>query len=433
MKIKSNYLFFWLSQSISELGSSMTSFALIIWAYEQTGSAMTVSLLTFFTYLPYILLSIVAGPVVDRCNKKAIILIADSVACICSFLVFMLYLTNNLSLLWIYCLNIVTGAMNAFQYPASTVAIGLMVPAKMYDKVSGLNSFSGSLVTVFTPMLASAVTSLFGLGGVLVVDMCSFAAAFFPLLIFIKIPEPVSIDDIDSEGGFLKGCREGLRFINKNKGLKYFISGMALVIFFSRLTYENILPAMILARSGGDRSVLGIVSGIIGLGGVVGGLIVSSVHLPDNKVRMICFSAGLSFLFGDLLMAFGRNAIVWSVAAVAASVPIPFFMAGQNVVLYKTVPASMQGRVFSARNALQYFTIPIGTLMGGVLADYVFEPLIKGGSCAAQILSIIVGLGNGSGMAVMFLCTGVCGFITCMLLYRNKEIRGLQQQIDDKQ
>ena len=124
-------------------------------------------------------------------------------------------------------------------------------------------------------------------------------------------------------------------------------------------------------------------------------------------------------------MAAGRNVLWWSIAAVAASLPIPFIMANQNAILYRKIPTQMQGRVFAVRNAIQFSTIPVGIILGGYLADYIFEPFMRAGSGLGGILERIVGSGVGSGMAAMFLCTGICGFAISMASCFNREIKKL--------
>lgn len=202
---------------------------------------------------------------------------------------------------------------------------------------------------------------------------------------------------------------------------------MAAINFFSRLTYENILSPMILARSGENNMVLGLVNAAMGAGGILGGILVTLKKKTTNKVRMMYGSAALSFLFGDLLMAVGRNGIFWSIAGIAASLPIPFIMAANNVIMYSKVPQEMQGRVFAVRNAIQHGTIPVGILLGGVLADYVFEPFMMSQAPMVSILKKVVGAGNGSGMACMFLCTGLLGFLISCASYKNKEIQALNE------
>lgn len=416
------YIILWVSQSISQLGSAMTSFALILWTYEQKHSAMAVSLMTFCNFIPFILVSLIAGSFVDRHNKKAIMLIADTIAAFSSLVVLMLSLSGNLQVWNIYVINLVIGAMNAFQQPASAVAIGRIVPEDKLATVSGMNSFSSNLTMVLSPILAAFIFSFGGLKTILLIDLGSFLLAFFTLLFLISIPEENAKVSQDS---VFAGVAEGMRFLKGEKGILLIMITMALINFFSRMTYENILSPMILARSGGSNETLGIVNAAMGIGGIAGGLIVSFKKGAKKNAQMIYFSAAISFLLGDILMAVGRNAFVWIFAGIAASLPIPFIHAGQNVILYSRVPGEMQGRVFAVRNVIQYCTSPIGILLGGFLADYVFEPLMKSGTALSAYLESIVGSGEGNGMAVMFLITGTAGFLISCFAYRIAEIRKL--------
>lgn len=237
-----------------------------------------------------------------------------------------------------------------------------MVPKEKLVNVSGMNSFSGNLVTVLSPVLASMLFAFDGMKVILLIDLGSFAVAFLVLLLLVRIPEN-AVDASGKQTTVFKGCREGFVFLLKNRGILTIVLTMALINFFSRLTYENILSPMILARSGNNSVVLGTVNGAMGIAGILGGVMVSLGKFSKNSVKMIYMSAGLSFLFGDLLMGAGRNVFWWTVAGAAASLPIAFINAGQNVILYQKVPDNMQGRVFAVRNALQYCTIPLGILL----------------------------------------------------------------------
>lgn len=416
------YILFWLSQSISQLGSAMTSFALILWTYEQKQSAMAVSLMSFCNYVPFILVSLIAGSFVDRHSKKAVMLLADSIAAVCSFGVLALSFGGNLQVWNIYAVNLIIGIMNAFQQPASAVAVGRIVPQEKLSTVSGMNSFSSNLTNVLSPVLSAFIFSFGGLKVILMIDLASFLIAFLTLACVIHIPEEKI--EIHKQTIFA-GTKEGLDFLKNEKGILYIMLTMALINFFSRLTYENILSPMILARSSGSNEALGIVNAVMGIGGIAGGIIVSFKKPSKKNVKMIYYSAALSFLLGDILMAIGRNAFLWSLAGAAASLPIPFIQAGQNVILYSKIPQEMQGRVFAVRNSIQYCTIPFGILLGGFLADYVFEPFMKTHHLLADYLKIIVGNSDGSGMAVMFLMTGICGFLISCLAYKTPEIRRL--------
>ena len=416
------YIVLWLSQCVSQLGSSMTSFALVLWAYEQSRSALSVSLMSFCNYVPYILVSLFVGAFVDSHRKKSIMLVADTIAAIGSLSVLLLFVTGQLSIWNIYLINVIMGVTTAFQQPAAAVAVGALVPMEKLSNVSGMNSFSTNLIMVVNPMLAAAVYGLGGLPLILLIDLLSFTFAFCVLLFFIHIPDQLKKRKQTSP---FAGTVEGFAFLKKERGLLYIMLTMALVNFFSRLTYENILSPMVLARSGDSSMALGVVNACMGIGGILGGVIVSFKKESKNKVGMIYISAGLSFLLGDITMALGQNTFWWSFAGIAASLPIPFIQAGDNMILYGKVPRDMQGRVFAVRNAIQYSTIPIGILLGGILADYVFEPFMNSGKSMAALLNKLVGSGAGSGMAVMFLCTGICGFLVSIISYQNREIRKL--------
>ena len=185
------YIIFWLSQALSQLGSSMTGFALILWAYTQNSSAMTVSLMSFFNYMPYIIVSLFAGTFVDNHSKKKIMLISDSIAAVCSVAILVLSAGSMLQIWNIYLVNFIIGFMNAFQGPASSVAIGKIVPEDKMAQVSGMNSFSGNLTAVLSPILAASLFAMGGLTFILTIDLLSFVFAFGVLLFVLKIPEDI--------------------------------------------------------------------------------------------------------------------------------------------------------------------------------------------------------------------------------------------------
>ena len=421
-KLFKKYVILWLSQSVSGLGSSMTGFALVLWAYGQSHSAMSVSLMSFCNYVPYVFLSLFVGSFIDRHKKKTIMLVSDSIAAAGSLAVLAFLLAGCLEVWIIYAINAVVGITNAFQQPASAVATGRLVPKEKISNVSGMNSFSNNLIVVFSPMLAAFLFAAGGLPLILMIDLASFVFAFCILLFYITISEKVQGKAYSSP---FAGIAEGFAFLKKEKGILYIMLTMALINFCSRLTYENILSPMILARSSGDSIVLGTVNACMGIGGIAGGVIVSVKKESRHKAVAIYVPAALSFLFGDLMMAASQNVFWWSAAAVAASLPIPFIQASQNTILYRKIPAAMQGRVFAVRNAIQYSTIPVGIILGGYLADYVFEPFMASGNRLAGMLKMIVGDSAGSGMAVMFLCTGICGFTVSMASCFNREIKKL--------
>lgn len=173
MNKKNNFkkhIIFWLSQSVSQIGSSMTGFTLSIWAY---------SFMTFFNYVPYIIMSLFAGVIVERYKKRNIMLIADSTAAVCSLMVFIFWSMGELSIYHIYLVNCVIGFANAFQNPTSAVVIGKLLPKEEMGRTSGLSSFSSNLAGVFAPILAATVYSTGGLTRILGIDFGTFFVCLF--------------------------------------------------------------------------------------------------------------------------------------------------------------------------------------------------------------------------------------------------------------
>lgn len=141
-----DFLILWSTQSVSQLGSSITAFALTLWLYEKTGSSLSTAALTICSYAPYVLMSIFAGALTDRFDKKKTMLVCDVLAVFCTIVVFGLFSTNRLMVWHLYALNAISGLMNTVQQPASEVAMTLIIPKKYYQKTSGLRSLSRSLI-----------------------------------------------------------------------------------------------------------------------------------------------------------------------------------------------------------------------------------------------------------------------------------------------
>lgn len=413
-----SFLILWFGQSISTLGSSMSGYALVIWAYEQKGTASSIAWLTACSYLPSVLFCFIAGTLADKWDKKKVMLTSDFIAALGTLTVLCLYSTDNLQIWHLYIINTLISLMNAFQNPASYVAVSLIAPKEQYTRVSGLQAFSNSLINIISPALATALLSFSGLKMILVLDLLTFGIAFSTLLFFIHIP-PVSSDNSERKESFLKSCLDGLNFLKEHRALLQIILFFAFINLLAYLTGFGILPALILARTGDNESILGMVSSSVGIGTLVGSVIVTAAKPAKRKTRVIFISLAVSFLLANILWAVGQNAWIWVFAAFAGNLPLPFLGANMTTIMRTKVPTQMQGRVFSTRDTLQFFTRPLGLFLSGILADKVFEPFMQSASPFQQFLSAIVGTGKGSGIAVMFLITGVTGLISSLISLGN--------------
>ena len=422
-----DFLILWGSQAVSTLGTAMTNFALIVWVYGQKGTASSITLLSVFSFLPSILFCFVAGTVADRWDKKRIMLAADLVAALGTTTVLVLYLASALQIWHLYVINFLLSFMNAFQNPASYVATSLLVPKEHYVRVSGLQAFSGSIVTILAPALGSSVLAFGGLETVLIIDLATFLVAFLTLLFLIKIPKIENKREAVKES-FLQSCMAGVNFLRKHAALLRIILFFAFINFIAKMGGYGMLPALVLGRTGNDQVVLGIVEAAVGIGTLVGSIFVTLMKPAKDRVKVIFFACGISFLLGDVGQSISHTLPLWVAAAFASNVPMAFLNANLTAVMRTNVPIEMQGRVFSARDTIQFSTIPVGLFLGGILADHVFEPLMAAMSPLQEVLSIFFGTGRGSGVAIIFFIVGMIGSITSFVSLKNPLYQSLNSK-----
>lgn len=407
------YLLLWSTQSLSALGSSMTGYALVLWLYRESGSALETALLSVCSYAPYVLMSIFAGALSDLWDKKRTMLICDLLAAVSTVGVLVLLKTGQLAPWHMYLLNAVSGLMNTVQQPASEVAATLLVPKEHYQRTSGLRSLSGSLNTLLHPVLASALFAFSGMDLVIAVDLATFSLAFLTLLFFIRIPKaPESERPRES---LLASAGEGLRWLRGNPLIMYLIFFLACINLVAS-AYNAALPALLLSRENGGETVFGLVNATVGAASLIGSAAASLLPASKDRVRAICLCLFLAMSTENFLLAFGRTPALWCLGAVLGWLPIPLMNAHMDVIFRTRIPAGMQGRVFSCRNTLQFFTIPVGYLLGGVLVDQVFEPLMS--AQAGGLLVSLFGSGKGSGAALLFFVLGLSGVAVCLVFYR---------------
>lgn len=421
-----SFILLWATQSFSELGSSMTSYALVIWAYQQTGSALTTSLLTVCSYAPYVLLSIFAGALSDRWNKKRTMLVCDSLAAASTLLVFFLLGTGRLEIWHLYLINSFNGLMNTIQQPASDVAVSLLTPKMQYQRAGGMRAFSNSLITILSPVIATAFFALFGMTAVIAFDFLTFGTAFITLALFIHIPS------VREEAGkvqetVLESARKGLYYLAENKGIFYLILFLSAINLTASM-YNAALPAMLLSRNGGSETALGLVNACSGIANVAGSLIASFGPKPKSRVRVITNALLFSMSTENFLLALGHSTPVWCLGALLGWLFIPIMNTNMDVLLRTYIPVEIQGRVYSIRNTFQFFTIPIGYFLGGICVDKVFEPYMSTRT-ANSLPGILFGTGKGSGAAMLFLILGFIGMATCLIFRKNKHIWKIEKSM----
>ena len=405
-----NFLILWSTQSVSQLGSSITAFALTLWLYETTGSSLSTAALTICSYAPYVLMSIFAGALTDRFDKKKTMLVCDLFAVLCTIVVFGLFHTNQLMIWHLYALNIISGLMNTVQQPASEVAMTLIIPEAYYQKTSGLRSLSRSLISILNPLIATALYSFAGLNGVVAADVGSFIIAFTALQFFIQITES---KNARKESIFLL-AKEGRGFLRNNPmimTLLLFLSGINLI----SSAFVATVPGYVLPNPKGGQTILGIVTSCSGAAMMIGSLIVSVLPKPKDRVKIVYLTMLFSMGTENFILAFSREPILWCIGQIIGWLFVPVMSTNLEVILRGSIPVELQGRVYACRNTVQFFTIPIGLFLGGFMVDNICEPfMVKCGDLS--ILKMLFGTGKGSGAALMMFILGVSGSLICIIV-----------------
>lgn len=177
--------------------------------------------------------------------------------------------------------------------------------------------------------------------------------------------------------------------------------------------FDAVLPALILPRENGGETVLGIVTSCAGIAMLFGSLIVTALPAPKNRVRVIYLTMLFSLGTENFLLAFTELPVLWCMGQIIGWLLVPVMSANLDVILRTTIPVDMQGRVYSCRNTLQFFTIPIGLSLGGFMVDHFCEPVMAASSAQGMLVRLF-GEGKGSGAAMMMFILGVLGVVICL-------------------
>ena len=415
-----SYLLLWFTQLISGLGSAMTAYALVIWSYAQGGSALRTALLMVCSYAPYVICSIFAGALSDRWDKKKTMLVCDALAALSTLIVLLLLKNDALRIWHLYIVNGVSGLMNTVQQPASEVATSALLKREYYQKAGGLRYLSNSLNSILTPIIATAVMSLWGIGTVIAIDLISFVIAFVVLLFWIPIPKT---EPKDARESVLQSAAAGIRWLKANPGifhLMLFLAGINLVASM----FNAALPAMILSKA--SETALGTVNSVTGIAMLAGSLLASFLPAPKSRVKAVWCCLMMSMCTENFFLAFGNSTWVWCFGAVLGWIALPWMSANLEAVNRLNIPLEIQGRVFAARNSFQFFTIPLGYFLGGLLVDQVFEPILAARN-GDGLLVRLFGSGKGSGAAFLFAVLWLMGIAVCLIFRADRHIWKLEE------
>jgi MFS transporter, DHA3 family, macrolide efflux protein len=424
------FIFIWIGQAISMLGSGMTQFALTIWAYQTTGEATALALVGFFSYAPVVFVSPLAGALVDRWNRKLVMMLSDLAAGLSTIVVLILYSTGQLQI-WHLCVTgAFAGIFGAFQFPAFSAAMSMMVPKEQYTRANGLVALAEAATGIVAPILAGLLLTVIGISGVMLIDIVTFVFAVSAVaLVFIPQP-PESEAGREGRGSLWRESIYGFQYIWARKSLLGIQLTFTISNFFFAIGMVLVAP-MILARTGNNELALGTIQSFMGVGGVVGAVLLSTWGGPRRRIHGVLGGFIIGSLFGQSVMGMGQSLPVWALAAFGSMVVLPFINGSNQSIWQAKVAPDVQGRVFATRRLIAQVSGPLGMLIGGPLADRIFEPAMRSGGSLVPVFGWLVGVGPGAGMGLILVLVGILGAMAGVVGYSVPAIRDLETIMPD--
>ena len=371
---KVRFFTIWTGQQLSWVGSAVAGFALVWWLTETTGSATVLAMGTLITLLPNVLLGPLAGALVDRWNRRMVMLVADSVIALFSAWLVYLFWTDAIQIWHVYAIMLVRAIGGAFHFPAMQASASLMVPEKHLPRVAGFNQTIGGAVNIVSPPLGAFLLSVLPLHAIMGIDVVTAVFAIVPLL-FVRIPQPQRAAKTVSMAGqkptLLADVREGLRYVWSWPGLLA-ICAMSMVINFLVHPAMSLLPILVTRHFGGGALQLGWINSAWGIGMVAGGLILGAwggFRRRIATVLMGTFGLGVGILLVGLAPA---TAFPLALAGMLLAAALNAMSSGSAFALLQQIVApEMQGRVFTLIMSLTTAIAPLGMAVAGPVADAV--------------------------------------------------------------
>lgn len=408
-----------IGQSVSLLGSGLTAFALGVWAYQTAGSVTDFSLIALAASVPAALLSPVAGAVVDRWNRKTILMIGQTAAVMITAILALLYWQDALKVGHIILLSAVAATFNAFVMPAITASVTLMVPSDDLPKANGMLTLAVGVVRLIAPVVAGSLMLSLGMKGIFIIDLTTFIVGVITLILS-PIPQPQKSSESSKDGDkLLESIVFGWNYMRQRKGL------LGLLLFFAAISFNVaaigvLITPMVLGFT--DAAGLGIIASISGFGMILGSILIMSWGGPDRKIFGV-FGAGAVICLGFILAPVKASAIPVALGGLIVMAGFPIASVCAQTIFQQKVAADVQGRVFGFQAFVIGLASPLALLLAGPLADQVFEPMMTANGALAQTLGPLYGTGEGRGVAVLISVLGIACLLLVLVAIASASIR----------
>ncbi|MBJ7310431.1 MFS transporter [Rugamonas sp. CCM 8940] len=419
-----NFLLIWFGQLVSGVGSRLSAFALGIWVLQSTGSTTRFALIFVAMAVPALLVSPLAGALVDRWDRRRVMLGCELLSAATMLTLAALLAFDQLALWHIYAGVGLSSLANAFLAPAYSASIPLLATREQLSRVNGLVQTGAAVAQVAGPLLAGVLVSSISLYGVLLVDAASFLTGAVALA-FARVPRPPRA--APAEGDSLwREAGEGWRYVRSRGGLLGLLSVFGINNFLFGIASIAITP---LVLSFADPAMLGLQMGLGGAGLLLGGLAMTASGGPTRRIHGVL---GCSLLAGLALALHGLapSMLLLTAAGFVLFAMLPVISACNDSLWQSKVPAALQGRCFAIQRVLSESAMPVGYVLAGPLAERLFEPLLARDGALAGSIGTWIGTGAGRGIGLMFITLGLLMAAMALAAWCVPAVRRVEQLPD---
>lgn len=355
-------------QAFSLLGSRLVQFTLVWWLTTRSGSASVLAFASIMAILPQVVLGPLAGTLVDRWNRRHVLMVSDSVIAVAVGVLALLYLQGSVQVWHIYAVMFVRSLGGAFQWPTMQASTSLMVPLRHLSRVSGLTQSLHGLANIFAPPLGALLLEVLPIQSILAIDIGTAILAVGPLFI-LRIPQPPDSSQSTARRSIVVELREGARYLWRWTGVLLIVVIAMIINLLSNPAF-SLLPLLVTEHFRGQALDLAVMQSTFGIGMILGGVLLGvwggSTHRVKTALSTLAASGVAVLVLGfappsGFLLAVGAFFAFGFVNSIANA---SFLAALQTIV-----PSSMQGRIFTLLNSGVMLMSPIGLAVAGPLAD----------------------------------------------------------------
>ena len=362
------FLILWTGQALSLIGSMAAQFALIWWLTKETESATVLSMAALFGLLPSVAFGPVIGVLVDRWDRKRVMLISDAMVALASLVLGYLFFVHAATPGIVFVILFLRGLGNAFQSPAMVASTSLMVPGKHLTRIQGLNQLLQGGMNIISAPFGALLLAVLTMPGVMLVDVVSALFAIVPLL-FIHVPRPerAATAALDVASSVWSEMRAGVRYLVTRKGHLSLVV-MVCLINGCLVPAFSLLPLLVSRELGGNAAKLAWLSSAVGIGTIIGGILLGIWGGTRTRI-MTVLPALIGLGAGVVALGIAPSYIPALLAMAVIALIVPFVNGPVQAILQATIAADYQGRVFTLMGSLAGGMAPIGLLLASPVAE----------------------------------------------------------------